>query len=290
MEELPLSVRQRRERIAARTARAKAEGGDILLRDNPKSARSLSPVGKSSAKSSSPARSAFGSSVSQTGDAKSRVKPSLDKKSTKSTTQGTKKAKASRITSKERTTSDQEVTRLLNCNRLDSTLLAGDIEKIADPWSKADNAADVAVLRTKRSGSAGSNDQSNSALLADEKDHLEEPCREFLDSAADSCSESLDLTLERSRNGSPINVISPTFTSFESRSSRHSRHSSEKSLDGFYDIQEKYQSKLEDSELQTDSDAALFTDQGSSDVSMSRESQIDEVSSAPWFFRPCLPV
>ncbi|KAG0623406.1 hypothetical protein M758_3G172700 [Ceratodon purpureus] len=275
VEELPLSVRQRRERIAARTARAKTEGGDILLRDSPRSARSLSPVVKSSAKSSSPARSAFGSSVGQTGDAKSRVKPSIEKKYTKSTTQVIKKAKLSRETLKERTGSEEEVTKVPSRSREDSKSVAGDVDKIAalDPWGKAE----VAVLRSKSSVSGGCDDQSGSALSVDEKNYLEERCREFLDSAADSCSESLDITLERSRNGSPINVMSPTFTSFESRSSRHSRHSSDRSLDGFYDTQERYESKLEDSELHTDSDAALYTDQGSSDVSMSRESQVEEL-------------
>lgn len=287
LEEIPASVRQRRERIAARTAKAKIEGGDIQRRDSPKTSRSLSPVGKRSAKSSPPARSAFGSSVSQTCDAKPRVKPSVEKKSN---TPVARKGKSSTEMLKDRTASELEATKMSSRDRIDSKMVAGHVRKIAatEPRSKANGASEVAERLSKRAI-----DQSDSALPVDvdavglpykslEKNHLEDSCREFLDSMTDSCSESLEITLERSRNGSPINVMSPTYSLFESRrsiSSRHSsRHSSEKSLDGFYEIHERYESKLEYSELQTDSDAGLYTDLTSSDVSMSREPQIEEVS------------
>lgn len=286
MEEIPISVRQRRERIAARTAKAKIEGGDIQRRDSPKPSRSLSPGGKRSAKPSPPARSAFGSSVSQTGDAKPRVKPSMDKKDIKSTTQVTRKGKSSPEVLKDRTASEVEASKISSRNRLDSKLVAGHVEKIAaiEPWSKAKGASEVAERLNKRAARGVSNDQSNSALPVDvdtvgpdksfENNLLEDPCRE---SMTDSCSESLEITLERSRNGSPINVMSPTYSLFESRRSNSSRHSSRHSSESFYDIQERYESKLEDPELQTDSDAALYTDLASSDVSMSREPQIEEV-------------
>jgi len=294
MEEVPLSVRQRRERIAARTAKAKIEGGDIQRRDSPKSSRSLSPVGKRSAKSSPPARSAFGSSVSQTGDAKPRVKPSMDKKDVKSTAQVTRKGKSSPELLKFGTASELEASKVSKRNRSDSKSVADHVEKIVamEPWSKAKGASEAAKSRNKRTVRGGSDDLSNSALPVDvntvgltdtsfEKNPLEERCREFLDSMTDSCSESLEITLERSRNGSPIKVMSPTYTLFESRRSNSSRHSSrpssEKSLDGFYDIQERYESKIEDFEPQADCDAAVYTDLTSSDVSMSREPQIEKV-------------
>ncbi|XP_024364244.1 uncharacterized protein [Physcomitrium patens] len=289
-EEVPISVRQRRERIAARTAKFKTEGGDQQW-DNPKSTRSPSSIGKKSPKSSSPARSAFGSSV--TGDAKPRARSTMEKKDIKNAIQVTRKAKSSHEQSKEGNNSEQEDRKVPTRNRLDLKSVAGDVEKTAglESCNSSMSAAEVAILRINRTGRGSSNDLSNSALFVDvdtkgvrdasfEKNELEEFCSGEVESTTHSRSESQDVTLERSRDGSPINVMSPTFIFFESRRTDSSRYNLEDLPDDFYDSKERYESKLEDSEPQTESDAALFTDQGSSDVSMSRESQMDEPGSS----------
>nr|XP_024383235.1 uncharacterized protein LOC112285999 isoform X1 [Physcomitrium patens]PNR49483.1 hypothetical protein PHYPA_011379 [Physcomitrium patens] len=293
MEEVSISVKHRRERIAAQTAKFKSESGDLQQHDSPKSTRSLSPSGRKSAKTGSSIRSAFGSSLSQSGKAKSRARP-VEKKDVKSTTQTTRRAKHSQEQLKEGSTTKQEHRRAPRRITSDRKWVAGNnTENIPalEQFRNSKSAGEVAVLRSKRTETGGSNDQFSSATPADvdtkgrrvmnfDKYQLAQLCSEFVESTADSCSESQDITLERSLNGSPINVTSPTLTVFESRRLSSRRHSLEKLPDDFYDAKERYESKLEDSELETYSDVALYTDLDSSDVPMSREAQIQEPESS----------
>ena len=292
------TTRQRRERIAARTAKVASDGGDAHSWETSKPTRSTSspPVAKSStasketssAKPIPPSKSAFGSSISRTTDGKSRVEPIKDKEEIKSTTQITRRTKSSRELTKERKMTEQEPLKVLSRSRSDSRLVPSPAERASSPEhsSKSKGSADVVVLCSKKAtgridrvsderarSTVPFVDKVGSNNILREEFKIEEHKEEQSLSTASSRIECQDDMPDTSPMRAPIVVLSPPFSLSESWKLKPKRHIAERASDELLD---RHKSRAESTIKRTQSDPLHY--RGSrSGVSPDSRHQLDEV-------------
>lgn len=269
VEELPATARQRRERIALRTAKVASEGGEAHPRDvSPRSTRSVSPpvakrlgAGKetTSVKTGASTRSAFGSSITRPGEGKSRAKLTKDKEEIKLTTQVTRRTQSSRELSNEKfIPGEQEASKKLSRSRSDSKIAPKFAEKTVtpEPWRKSQGKgpAEVAVLQSKRRTGRISRDTherprlslpaesepSSTVDMSTLQDHSGQ-----WDSAADLYSEHIDSKAKRSQNVTPSIISSPPFSLADDQRPKVVTSAAENLMDGFEDPQERKRTKSE---------------------------------------------
>lgn len=290
------TTRQRRERIAARTAKVTSDGGDAHSWEISKPTRATSspPVAKSSlatketsAKPIPLSKSAFGSSISRTTDGKSRVEPIKDKEEIKSTTQITRRTKSSRELTKERKTTEQEPLKVLNRSRSDSRLVPNPAERASslEHSSKPKGSADIILCGKKTTGRIDrvSNERARSTVPFVDKvginnilrgeikteDQKEEQCLSTASSRIDCQNNTPDTSPMRA----PIVVLSPPFLLPESWKLKPKRHIAERASDELLD---RHKSRAESAIKRTQSDPLHY--KGSrSGVSPDSRHQLDEV-------------